>query len=254
MIEVKNLKIEVEKKELVKDISFEVKTSEVLGIVGESGSGKSLTLFAIMGLLNREIYGISGEINFLNENLLNLKEIEIAEKRLSKIAMIYQNPFNTLSPVEKIEKQIKRVYKIKKEKVDFVKVKEIFKKLGLNIEYLKKFPHELSGGEIQRVLIAISILFNPKILLCDEITTSLDSESEMEIVDLILKLKEELGLSVIFVTHDLELSKKLCDRFIIMKKGEIIEIGSKEEIFDYPKREYTKKLIEYSRLENYVKS
>lgn len=254
MIEVKSLKISVKDTELVKDTNFELKKSEILGIVGESGSGKSLTLFAIMGLLNRDIYNLSGSVNFLNENLLELKERDFAKKRLTEIAMIYQNPFNTLSPVEKIESQIKRVYRIKKEKEDFEKLRTIFEKLGLNIDYLKKFPHELSGGEIQRVLIAISILFNPKVLLCDEITTSLDSESENEIVNLILKLKAEMGLSVIFVTHDLELSRKICDRFIIMKDGEIVESGIKDEIFNSPKNEYTKKLIEFSRLDEYVKS
>lgn len=248
MIEVKNLSINVVGKEIVKNISFELKDSEILAIVGESGSGKSLTLYSIMGLLDKEIYNIVGEINYFNENLLQIEEKGLVKKRLSKISMIYQNPFNTLSPVEKIEKQIKRVCKIKKEKFDFKKVEYIFKLLGLKIEFLKKYPDELSGGEIQRILISISLLFNPNVLLCDEITTSLDSETEDETVQLLLKLKKEFGVSIIFVTHDLELSKKICDRFIIMKDGEIVETGRKDDIFLFPKKDYTKKLIEFSKL------
>lgn len=248
MLKVKDLSIGIKSKEIVKNINFNLNKGEILGIVGESGSGKSLTLFSIMGLLNKNTFKINGEINFKGENLLNLKEKDIIKKRLSHIAMVYQNPFNTLSPVEKIERQIKRIYGIKNEKPNFDKVVDIFNKLGLKTEYLQKFPHELSGGEIQRVLISISLLFNPEILLCDEITTSLDTATEGEIVKLLLELRRELNISIIFVTHDLELAQKICDRIIVMKSGNIVEVGDSRDIFLNPKDDYTKKLIEFSKL------
>ncbi len=148
MIEVNDLTISTETKTLVKNVSFSLGENESLGIIGKSGSGKSLTALAIMGLLDRKVFSVKGSIKFFGQNLFELSEKDLVNVRLSKIAFVYQNPFNTFSPVEKINKQINRIYKIKKIKRDNDKIKELLKEVSLNESYLNKYPYELSGGEL----------------------------------------------------------------------------------------------------------
>lgn len=248
MIEVNNLSIKVQNKILVDNISFKLSENERLGIIGSSGSGKSLTVLSIMGLLDKNVYDISGSIKFNGDEILNLKEKEISQKRLSEISIVYQNPFNTFSPVEKISKQIDRIYKIKKIKRNDKKIAEFLNEIALDESYLNKYPNELSGGELQRLVIMTSLLLDPKVLICDEPTTSLDIDTGFKIIELLNKLKIEQNLSLIFVTHDLSIIKDITDNLIIMKDGKIIERGKTTEILESPKEEYTKKLLEFSRL------
>lgn len=248
MIEVTNLKIEVSDKVLVSDISFEVLENQSLGIIGSSGSGKSLTSLTLMGLLDREIYKISGSVKLFGEEILNKSEKEIAKNRLSKIAMVYQNPFNTFSPVEKLKKQIDRIYKIKKLKKDREKLKRLLEEVSLDESYLEKFPHELSGGELQRMVIVASLLLNPKVLICDEPTTSLDIETENKIIELLNEIRKKEKISLIFVTHDLSIIGDITEKLLIMNRGKIVERGETKEILENPKDEYTKKLLSFSRL------
>ena len=167
MLEVNNLRIAANDKILVDNISFKLDENKTLGIVGQSGSGKTFTVLSIMGLLDRKIYEISGSIKFQNKEILRLKEKETALIRLSDIAMVYQNPFNTFSPVEKINKQLDRIYRIKKLKRDDVKIKNLLEKVSLNESYLKKYPHEMSGGELQRMVIVTALLLKPEIIIFD---------------------------------------------------------------------------------------
>lgn len=248
MIEVNNLSIKVQNKILVDNISFKLYENERLGIIGSSGSGKSLTVLSIMGLLDKSVYDISGSIKFNGSEILNLKEKEIAQKRLSEISIVYQNPFNTFSPVEKISKQIDRIYKIKKIKRNDKKIAEFLNEISLDESYLNKYPNELSGGELQRLVIMTSLLLDPRVLICDEPTTSLDIDTGFKIIELLNKLKIEQNLSLIFVTHDLSIIKDITDNLIIMKDGKIIEREKTMEILENPKEEYTKKLLEFSRL------
>lgn len=248
MIEVTNLKIEASEKVLVDEISFKLSENESLGIIGSSGSGKTLTSLSLMGLLDTDIYKITGSIKLFGEEIIGISEKEMAKKRLSEISFVYQNPFNTFSPVEKIKKQFDRVYKIKKLKKDDEKIKKLLDEVSLNESHLEKFPYELSGGELQRLVIVTALLLNPKVLICDEPTTALDVEVGEKIIELLNDIRKKEKLSLIFVTHDLSIIGNITERLIIMNNGKIVESGKTEEILRSQKDEYTKKLLSYSRL------
>lgn len=248
MIEVTNLKIEASGKVLVDEISFKLSENESLGIIGSSGSGKTLTSLSLMGLLDKDIYKISGSIKLFEEEIIGISEKEMARKRLSEISFVYQNPSNTFSPVEKIKTQFDRIYKIKKLKKDNEKIRRLLEEVSLNESHLEKFPYELSGGELQRLVIVTALLLNPKVLICDEPTTALDVEVGEKIIELLNTIRKKEKLSLIFVTHDLSIIGNITERLIIMNNGKIVESGKTEEILRSPKDEYTKKLLSYSRL------
>ena len=248
MLEVNNLRITVNSKVLIDNISFKLDENKTLGIIGQSGSGKTLTVLSIMGLLDRKVYKISGNIKFLNKEILGLNEKEIALIRLSDIAMVYQNPFNTFSPVEKINKQLDRIYKIKKLKRDDIKIKKLLEKVSLNESYLKKYPHEMSGGELQRMVIVTALLLKPEIIIFDEPTTSLDINTGRSIIKLLKKLKKEEKFSIIFISHDLDMIEDVSDELIVMKNGKIVEKGKALEVINNPKDEYSRKLLKLFKL------
>ena len=248
MLEVNNLRITVNSKVLVDNISFKLDENKTLGIIGQSGSGKTLTVLSIMGLLDRKIYKISGNIKFLNKEILGLNEKEIALIRLSEIAMVYQNTFNTFSPVEKINKQLDRIYKIKKLKRDDIKIKYLLEKVSLSESYLKKYPHEMSGGELQRMVIVTALLLKPEIIIFDEPTTSLDINTGRSIIKLLKKLKKEEKFSIIFISHDLNMIEDISDELIVMKNGKIVEKGKALEVINNPKDEYSRKLLKLFKL------
>ena len=248
MLEVNNLKIAANDKILVDNISFKLDENKTLGIIGQSGSGKTLTVLSIMGLLDRKIYGISGSIKFMGKEILELSEKETVLIRLSDIAIVYQNPFNTFSPVEKINKQLDRIYKIKKLKRDDIKIKHLLEKVSLNESYLKKYPHEMSGGELQRMVIVTALLLNPEVLICDEPTTSLDINTGKSIIKLLKKLQKEEKFSIIFISHDLDMIEDISDELIVMKSGKIVEKGKASEVINNPKDEYSRKLLKLFKL------
>lgn len=248
MLEVNNLKIAANDKILVDSVSFKLNRNETLGIIGQSGSGKTLTVLSVMGLLDRNIYEISGSIKFMGQEILELSEKETALIRLSDIAMVYQNPFNTFSPVEKINKQLDRIYKIKKLKRDDIKIKYLLEKVSLSESYLKKYPHEMSGGELQRMVIVTALLLNPEVLICDEPTTSLDIKTGKSIIKLLKKLQKEEKFSIIFISHDLDMIEDISDDLIVMKNGKIVEKGKASEVINNPKDEYSRKLLKLFKL------
>lgn len=248
MLEVNNLKISANDKILVDNVSFKLNRNETLGIIGQSGSGKTLTVLSVMGLLDRNIYEISGSIKFMGQEILGLSEKENALIRLSDIAMVYQNPFNTFSPVEKINKQLDRIYKIKKLKRDDIKIKYLLEKVSLNENYLKKYPHEMSGGELQRMVIVTALLLNPEVLICDEPTTSLDVNTGKSIIKLLKKLQNEEKFSIIFISHDLNMIEDISDELIVMKSGKIVEKGKASEVINNPEDEYSRKLLKLFKL------
>ena len=248
MLEVNNLKVAANDKILVDSVSFKLNRNETLGILGQSGSGKTLTVLSTMGLLDRNIYEISGSIKFMGQEILELSEKETALIRLSDIAMVYQNPFNTFSPVEKINKQLDRIYKIKKLKRDDIKIKYLLEKVSLSESYLKKYPHEMSGGELQRMVIVTALLLNPEVLICDEPTTSLDIKTGKSIIELLKKLQKEEKFSIIFISHDLDMIKDISDNLIVMKNGKIVEKGKASEVINNPKDEYSRKLLKLFKL------
>ena len=218
MLNIKKLKININEKQLL-NISFNVKDSTAL--IGESGSGKSLTLKALLNLLP----------SFMHQE----KDIDSSfELNYDTIGFIPQNPFTSLSAMTKFSDQ----FFCSKEKKEVV-----LKLVDLDIKVLNKFPTQLSGGQIQRVVIAIALSRNIKILLLDEPTTALDEENKNNIINLINNLKNRLNILILFVTHDIDSIKNICNEIVILKDGEIIEKGFTADILSSPKEDYTKKLI-----------
>lgn len=246
MLKVNNLEIGIGKVNLVDGISFDIAENESLSIIGESGSGKSLTATCIMGLLP-DALGKKGEINFYDKNLLKMTDKEISKLRLKEIAMIYQNPFNALVPVMTIKDQLNYIYKIQRLPYNHERIESLMAEVNLPMDYLMKYPYELSGGELQRMVILMSMVLLPKLLICDEPTTALDSETGLRIIALLDKLKQEHNMSLLFISHDLTLANKISDKVLIMQNGKIIESGLSDVVYNHPKEDYTKNLLEAAK-------
>lgn len=233
----------------VDGVDIYVNEGETLGVVGESGSGKSVTSLSIMGLLN-DTSGrvVDGKIKFQGRNLVNLGEEDMRRIRGNDIAMIFQEPMTSLNPVLRIGKQISEAIKLHL-KYDNAKAKEhtinMLKLVGIpraeNI--YSEFPFQLSGGMRQRVMIAMAMACNPKLLIADEPTTALDVTIQAQILDLMRKLKKDVGTAIMFVTHDLGVVAEMCDRVVVMYAGRVVERGDVYQIFENPKHPYTKGLL-----------
>ena len=233
----------------LKKVNFELEEKEILGIVGESGSGKTTLAFSILNLLPLDAKK-KGKIIFEKKDIFSLKEKELEVLRGNKIGLIFQEPASSFNPVLSIGYQFEEILKEKLNIKDRNKRREIifdaFKKVKLSdVErIIKSYPHTLSGGQLQRIAISMVISLKPKILIADEPTSSLDVTIESQIMHLFKELKEKLNLTVIFITHNLDLVKFLCDRVLVIYQGEVIEEREKEDIFRYPQHPYTQKLIE----------
>jgi len=240
----------------VRDVSFSIEKGEVLGIVGESGSGKSQTMFSVMGLLAANGRVEKGDIILEGKNISPLAFNSKAEYeevmndiRGNDMAMIFQDPMTFLNPVLTIEDQLTEpIYNhnkgISKEDARNRAI-ELMKKVGIPSpeKRLKQYPFQFSGGMRQRIIIAIALACNPKLIIADEPTTALDVTIQAQVLDLITNLKHEIDSSIIMITHDLGVVASICDRIAIMYGGKIVEIGTTDEIFYNPKHEYTKGLL-----------
>ncbi len=229
-------------------VSFSMEEGEVLGIVGESGSGKSVTAYSVMGLTAYPGKLIGGTINFNGHQIDKMSEKEMRKIRGNEVSIIFQDPMTSLNPVYTIGNQITEVIclhtgKSKKEAHD--RAKELLVLVGINepAKRLKQYPHELSGGMRQRVMIAIALACEPKLLIADEPTTALDVTIQAQILELMQELRKKLGMSIIMITHDLGVVASMCERIAVMYAGHIVEYGTADEIFYEPKHEYTKGLI-----------
>ena len=221
---------------------------EVLGIVGESGSGKSVTAYSLMGLTAYPGKLVGGTIRFNGHQVDTMTEKEFRKMRGNEVSIIFQDPMTSLNPVYTIGNQIREVIllhtdKTKKEAQE--RAKELLELVGINEpeKRLKQYPHELSGGMRQRVMIAIALACEPKLLIADEPTTALDVTIQAQILELMQELRERLGMSIIMITHDLGVVASMCEKIAVMYAGHIIEYGTTDEIFYEPKHEYTKGLI-----------
>lgn len=252
LLEVNNLCISTASKNnvksLVKNISFNIRKNEIIGLLGESGSGKSLTSLAILKLLNKDQFKVSGEILFQEKDLLKIEDYKMLKIRGAEISMIFQEPMSALNPTMKIGKQLSEVYKIHQAKSNFniqKKIKQLIKKVKLEkVEnILQKYPHEISGGQKQRIMIIMALACKPKLLIADEPTTALDLTVQKEIIKILQSLQKTENLSILFISHDLKLVSKIAHRLIILKDGEIIEKGVSKDIFKTPKSNYTKALL-----------
>ena len=253
ILEVKNLVIKLKKdnREIIKSISFSMKKNTCLGILGESGSGKSVTCKSILNILNKN-FDVKGKIIFDGKNLLECKEEKMREIRGKEICMILQNPMTSFDPLYTIENQMVETFleHIKISRQDAVKLaKESLEKMRLKDidNVLKKYPHELSGGMLQRIMIAIAIALKPKLIIADEPTTAIDSLNQKDIIEEFKILKNEINVSILFVTHDLGILSYLADNLIVMQNGKIVESGITSEIINNCKHEHTNFLIETRR-------
>ena len=252
LLSVKNLSISFANQQAVQDISFQLFPKKITALVGQSGSGKSVTALAIVRILRKA--EITGEVIFEGKNLLTLSQEELCQIRGRDIALVFQDPNSSLNPLHKIGKQIAEAVTIHNPKISAKNLQKRVLELLKIVELesfstrLNDYPHQLSGGQKQRVMIAIAIANNPKILIADEPTTALDAFIQNEILNLILRLKNELGIVVLFITHNLQVVKKIADEVIVLNAGKIVEEGSVKEIFCAPKNDYTKLLISSSEI------
>ena len=251
LLKVENLSIsfpnEAELTQVVHGISYEVFPNEIVGIVGESGSGKSVSSLAAMGLLGKNAK-IEGELTFENKNLLALSDTEWQKIRGNKISMIFQEPMSSLNPSMKCGQQVIEVLqqhkKQSKQEARF-ELLRLFEKVKLPRpeSIFSAYPHQISGGQKQRVMIAMAIACKPKLLIADEPTTALDVSVQKEILLLLKELQQETQMSVLFISHDLEVIAQLCQRVLVMHQGNLVEQNTTEAIFETPKELYTKALI-----------
>lgn len=232
IVSVKNLTATGKDGRLIVDhLSLQLKRGETLGLVGESGSGKTLTLKSLIGLLPK-----------------NLSESYEEKKINGNVAMIFQNPMSALDPLCPVFAQLIEVVMIRQnvsKKEAICRAKELIERLGLPKELSKKdrLPSELSGGQCQRILIAMALACNPDVLLCDEPTTALDVTVQKQTLDLILSLQKEMNFAILFVTHNLAVAAGICSHLAVMHNGKIVEVGKTKELLQHPKDDYTKMLL-----------
>ena len=252
ILDVKNLHLTFEQpkvsKQILEDVSFSVKAGKCLGILGESGSGKSMTTKAILGLLNRD-FKISGSATFEGNDLLQMGDGDLRTLRGSAIGMILQNPMTCFDPLYKIGNQIYETFdahgifprnQYKEEAIKILEKMRIHDPEGV----LQKFPHQLSGGMLQRVMIGIAMSMNPRLLICDEPTTAIDSITQYEIIKEFQRIKAESNVGMLFITHDVSVISHIADEIIVLNKGKLVDRGPFSEILKNPKDPYTKLLIE----------
>ncbi|EJL6398508.1 peptide ABC transporter ATP-binding protein [Vibrio cidicii] len=231
-------------------VSFDVKKGRTLGLVGESGCGKSVTSMSIMGLLPKP-YGriIGGEILYRGKNLAALPAQEMYAMRGDRISIIFQDPMTALNPVHTVGKQLMEVLKLHRPELSRSERRshalEMLKKVHIPMpeKRLDEYPHNLSGGMRQRVMIAMALACKPEILICDEPTTALDVTVQASILDLINELQQETGMAVVFITHDLGVVAEICDDVAVMYAGKIVEYADVFDLFDAPKHPYTERLM-----------
>ena len=229
-------------------VSFTMNQGDVLGVVGESGSGKSVTAYSIMGLTAYPGKLVGGKVWFNGHEIENMKEKDFRKIRGNEVSIIFQDPMTSLNPVYTIGNQIVEVIRLHtdKNKADaWARAKELLELVGINEpeKRLKQYPHELSGGMRQRVMIAIALACEPKLLIADEPTTALDVTIQAQILELMQDLRKKLGMSIIMITHDLGVVASMCEKIAVMYAGHIVEYGTTDEIFYNPQHEYTKGLI-----------
>lgn len=234
---------------VVFDFDLTLDEGDIVGLVGESGSGKSMSALAIAGLLSRKDMKKRGEILFEGVDLLACERSTLRDIQGNDISVIFQEPMTSLNPVKKIGWQVEeslRIHTDMTKEERYQKVIQMLEDVELDNpeQVYNQYPHELSGGMRQRVMIAAAMICAPKILIADEPTTALDVTIQAQIVKLLKRINKEKKTAIIFISHDLSLVKQICDRVLVMQGGYIVESGLTEDIFNNPQKEYTKKLIE----------
>lgn len=252
MLDVIDLNIEfhdhITPETVVYDFDLHLDEGEIVGIVGESGSGKSMSALAIAGLLSRKQMKKRGRILFDGVDLLTCSREILRKYQGNDISMVFQEPMTSLNPVKKIGWQVGESLRIHTDLNDEEIRKRVLRMLN-NVELpdpesvYDKYPHELSGGMRQRVMIAAALICDPKILIADEPTTALDVTVQAQIIKLLKRINETTGTAILFISHDLSVVRRLCSRVLVMNKGRVVEAGNVNDVFDHPGEEYTRQLI-----------
>jgi peptide/nickel transport system ATP-binding protein/oligopeptide transport system ATP-binding protein len=233
----------------VENVSFSLEKGEILGIVGESGSGKSVTALTIMGLLPRPPARIrGGSIQFEGQDLLKLSDRSMQRLRGPGIAMVFQEPMTSLNPVFTIGEQIMetiRAHERLSQKDSFARAVEMLEKVGIPSATMRMadYPHQLSGGQRQRVMLAIALVCRPRLLIADEPTTALDVTIQAQILDLLLDLRDEFGMAIVMITHNMGVIAETADRVLVMYAGRTVEQAPVDRLFDHPLHPYTRGLL-----------
>ena len=250
MLEIKDLRVRFHDADhdAVRGISLTVADGEIMGLVGESGSGKTVTAMEVTGLLPRKRADVSGQVLLDGKDLLALDGAAMRKRQGCAISVVFQEPMSAMNPVMRIGPQVEEALRVhtklsaeeRKERalqalrdVDLADAEAIY----------EKYPHQMSGGMLQRAMIAAAIISRPKLLLADEPTTALDVTIQAQILELLRRLNREMGMSVLFISHNLNVVRKLCTRVAVMEKGHIVETGPTEQVFHDPQADYTRRLI-----------
>ncbi len=252
MLDIKDLHIEFLDRrgstEAVRGISLHMDEGEMLGLVGESGSGKTVTALTIAGLVKRGSMRLHGRIEFFGRDIITMPRTELRRIQGREIGMIFQEPMTSLDPLMRIGPQVEETLRIHTQLPPAERRRlalEVMDKVGLpepEVIY-EKYPHQLSGGQRQRVMIASAFICDPKLLICDEPTTALDVTVQAQIIELLQRINRNRGIGMLFISHDLDLVRRLCSRVAVMQGGEIVETGPTEQVFKNPQHEYTRRLI-----------
>ena len=251
MLEIQDLHVQfhTRNREAVSGVSLTIHDGEILGLVGESGSGKSVTAMAVAGLLPRRQCRYSGRILLDGTELLHADRAQLRRVQGKAIGVVFQEPMSSMDPLMKVGRQVEEVLELhtdldpqqrRQAALEALAAVELPDPEGV----YEKYPHELSGGMLQRAMIAAAIVIRPRLLLLDEPTTALDVTIQAQILELLRQLRQELDLSYLFISHDLNVVYQLCDRVLVMKSGRIVEQGTVEEIFEHPQDPYTRQLLE----------
>jgi len=235
-------------KAVLRDVEFEIRRGEVLGLVGQSGSGKSTLAMAILGLLDAKRSRVEGTINFQDCDLLRLSERELRERRGRVLALVLQSPLSSLNPALKIRTQLKEAWRAHASgsSADCDRaIRAALESVSLpsSDEFLSKYPSQMSVGQAQRVLIAMAVTHRPALLIADEATSALDVITQSEILALFRELNRNTGMAILYISHDLASVAGICDRIAILHEGQIVECSATEAIFANPQHEYTKRLM-----------
>ena len=250
MLEIRDLhvKFHTRDREAVAGVSFTIHDGEILGLVGESGSGKSVTAMSVAGLLPRKQCAYSGQILLDGAELLHADRAVLRKVQGKDIGVVFQEPMSSMDPLMKIGRQVEEVLRIhtqlpkeerKRLALEALEAVELPDPAGV----YEKYPHELSGGMLQRAMIAAAIVIRPRLLLLDEPTTALDVTIQAQILELLKKLNRESGISMLFISHNLNVVRKLCTRVAVMQRGVLVEEGDTDEVFHHPRHPYTQRLI-----------
>ncbi|WP_312474244.1 ABC transporter ATP-binding protein [Neobacillus sp.] len=251
VLDIKNLNVAYksrnEKVFAVDNVSLSISEGDSVGIVGESGSGKSTLAMAILRLLSENDTEITGEIDFKGKDLLKMDINEFNKIRWKELAVVFQKSMNALSPIHKIGSQLEDIYRVHEPKIAKQKLKEkilsLFKLVNLSDRVYNLYPHELSGGMLQRVSIALSLIHKPPLLILDEATTALDVVTQGQILSEIQKLEQDIKMTRIMITHDMSVVANSCKKVVVMYAGKIMEVGNVEDVLIKPTHPYTQGLM-----------